>query len=81
MFLGADAMNQIAIAPEVLERLHELAKTTHRSDAEVIDEALNSYLAADRHYLKVLTERIAAADRGEFASEEEAARFFAEHGE
>ena len=74
-------MNQIVIAPEVLEHFHELAKTTHRSDAEVIDEALNSYLAADRHYLKVLAARIAAADRGEFVSDEEAARFFAEHGE
>jgi len=74
-------MNQIVIAPEVLEHFHELAKTTHRSDAEVIDEALNSYLTADRNYLQVLTARIAAADRGEFASDEETVRFFAEHGE
>jgi predicted transcriptional regulator len=74
-------MNQIVIAPEVLEHFHELAKTTHRSDAEVIDEALTSYLAADRHYLKVLMARLAAADRGEFASDEETSRFFAEHGE
>jgi len=45
------------------------------------DEALNSYLTADRNYLQVLTARIAAADRGEFASDEETVRFFAEHGE
>jgi len=74
-------MNQIVIAPEVLEHFRELAKVTHRSDADVIDEALNSYLAADRHYLEVLAARIAAADRGEFAGEEEVSRFFSEHGE
>jgi predicted transcriptional regulator len=74
-------MNQIAITPEVLEHFHELAKATHRSDAEVIDEALTSYLAADRQYLWVLMARLAAADRGEFASNEETTRFFAEHGE
>ena len=72
-------MNQIVIAPEVLERFHELATTTHRTDADLIDEALNSYLAADRHYLNVLLVIISAADRGDFASEEEVGRFFAEH--
>jgi predicted transcriptional regulator len=74
-------MNQIAVAPEVLERLHELAEITHRSDAEVINEALTSYLATDRHFVKTLTARVAAADRGEFASEEEVTRFFTEQGE
>ncbi|MBK6555233.1 MAG: hypothetical protein IPG13_15410 [Rhodocyclaceae bacterium] len=54
-------MNQIVIAPEVLERFHELATTTHRTDADLIDEALNSYLAADRHYLNVLLVRISGA--------------------
>jgi predicted transcriptional regulator len=72
-------MNQIAVAPEVLERFHELAEVTHRSDTEVINEALTSYLIADRHYVETLTARIAAADRGEFASDEETTRFFAEH--
>lgn len=72
-------MNQIAIAPEVLERFHELAAATHRSDAEVIDEALTSYLAADRRYVTTLTERIVAAERGEFASDEVVENFFADH--
>ncbi len=72
-------MNQIAIAPEVLEGFHELAQATHRSDAELIGEALAGYLAADRHYVAVLAERIAAAERGDFASDEEAEHFFAQH--
>jgi predicted transcriptional regulator len=74
-------MNQIAVAPEVLVRFHELAAATQRSDAEVIDEALNSYLAADHRYVETLAERIAAADRGEFASDAAVERFFAEHAE
>jgi predicted transcriptional regulator len=74
-------MNQIIVALEVLERFHELAKATHRSETEIINEALTGYLNADRRYVEKLTERVAAADRGEFASEEEVARFFAEHAE
>lgn len=72
-------MNQIAVAPEVLERFHELATAMQRSDAEVIDEALNSYLAADRRYVAILAERIASAERGEFASDDTVERFFSEH--
>jgi predicted transcriptional regulator len=72
-------MNQIAVAPEVLQRFHELAAATQRSDAEVIGEALTSYLAADRRYVVTLTERIAAADKGDFASDEVVEHFFAEH--
>ena len=71
-------MNQIVIAPEVLERFHELATTTHRTDADLIDEALNSYLAADRHYLNVLLVRISAADRGDFSPSTSEARPLAE---
>ena len=54
-------MNQIVVAPEALDRSHELT-------------------AVERWYAEVLATRIAAADRGEFASETEVARFFAEHG-
>ncbi|MDP1606878.1 MAG: hypothetical protein Q8L93_09615 [Rhodocyclaceae bacterium] len=72
-------MNQIAVAPEILERFHELATATQRSDTEVIDEALASYLAADRRYVTTLAERIAAADRGEFASDEAVENFFSRH--
>jgi len=74
-------MNQIAITPEVLKSFHELAAATQRSDAEVIDEALTSYLAADRHYVATLAERIAAAERGEFASDTTVENFFAKHAE
>lgn len=74
-------MNQIVVAPEVLERFHELAEATHRDEAEIINEALTGYLVADRRYAETLAARVEAADRGEFASEKEIARFFADHGE
>lgn len=74
-------MNRIVVAPDVLDRFQELAEATHRSDAEIINEALTSYLAADARYVETLAARVAAADKGEFASEEEVARFFPEHAE
>ncbi len=74
-------MPQVVVTPEVLDRFHELAEATHRSEAEIINEALTGYLAADRRYADILAKRVAAADRGEFASEAEVARFFVDHGE
>ena len=74
-------MSQIVVAREVLDRFHELAEATHRSEEEIINETLVGYLTADRRYVETLAQRIAAADRAEFAGEEEVARFFAEHAE
>lgn len=69
------------IEQEMQRQFHQLAKETHRTESEIIHEALAGYLAADHHYVEVLRQRIAAADRGEFASENEVEAFFAEHGE
>lgn len=74
-------MNQIAIAPELLNRFHKLAEVTHRSESEIINEALTGYLAADRRYVETLTTRLAAADRGEFACDEAVERLFGENAE
>lgn len=69
------------IEQEMQRQFHQLAKETHRTESEIIHEALAGYLAADHHYAEVLRQRIAAADRGEFASENEVEAFFAERGE
>ena len=74
-------MKQIVVFPEVLDRFRELAEATHRSETEIIDEVLAGYLATYSGYVELLAVRIAAADRGEFASDAEATRFFREHGE
>jgi RHH-type rel operon transcriptional repressor/antitoxin RelB len=68
----------LTIEQEMHQQFQQLAKETHRTEAEIINEALAGYLAADRHYVEVLKQRIAAADRGEFASDDEVEAFFAE---
>ena len=70
----------LTIEHEMHQQFQQLAKETHRTEAEIIHEALAGYLAADRHYVEALKQRIAAADRGEFASEDEVEAFFAERG-
>jgi predicted transcriptional regulator len=74
-------IESLVIEKEIQQQFHQLAEETHRTESEIIHEALAGYLAADHHYVEVLKQRIAAADRGEFASEEEVEAFFAERGE
>lgn len=71
----------LIIEQEIQQQFHQLAKETHRTESEIVHEALAGYLAADHHYVEVLKQRIAAADRGEFASEDEVEAFFVERGE
>ena len=61
----------LIVEQEMQQKFHQLAEETHRTESEIIHEALTGYLAADHHYVEVLKQKIAAADRGEFASEEE----------
>jgi predicted transcriptional regulator len=69
------------IEHEIKQQFHQLAEETHRTESEIIHEALAGYLAADHHYVEVLKQRIAAADRGKFASDEKVEAFFAERSE
>lgn len=59
-------------------QFHQLAEETHRTESDIIHEALSGYLAADRHYVEILKQRVLAAERGEFASDNEVEAFFAE---
>jgi len=74
-------MNTIAIEDKLLERFHLLARETHRPEAEIINEALSSYLDSDARYVEVLRQRLEAADRGEFAIERQVDDFFSTLGE
>lgn len=71
-------METLVIEQELQRKFHQLAEETHRSESEIIHEALTGYLAADRHYIEMLSQRISAANRGEFASEKEVEAFFIE---
>ncbi|HEY4697771.1 MAG TPA: CopG family transcriptional regulator [Gallionella sp.] len=64
-------METLIIEQELQRQFHQLAEETHRSESEIIHEALTGYLAADRYYIEMLSQRISAANRGEFASEKE----------
>ncbi len=72
---------QLVIEQKMQQQFHQLAEETHRTESEIIHEALAGYLAADRHYVEVLKQRISAADRGDFASDDEVEAFFSERGE
>ena len=71
-------IKSVVIEQEMQKQFHQMAEETHRTESEIIHEALAAYLAADHHYVEVLKQRIAAADRGEFATEKEVDAFFAE---
>ena len=74
-------IESLIIEQEMQRQFHQLAKETHRTESEIIHEALAGYLAADQHYVEVLKQRVAAADRGEFAGDSEVKAFFAERDE
>jgi predicted transcriptional regulator len=69
------------VRPDILTQFHQMAERTHRPETELINEALASYLQAERQYREMLGRRLAAADRGEFAPEEEVEAYFAAHAD
>ena len=74
-------MNTIQIEDTLLERFHRLAAETHQAEADVIHDALTSYLDADEYYVRVLRGRLDSADRGKFASDREVDQFFHAHSD
>lgn len=74
-------MNMIAIEDSLLERFHRLADETQRPEADMIKEALSSYLNNDAQYTEILRQRMESADRGEFAGEQEVSMFFTTQGD
>ncbi len=71
-------MTSLVIEQGIQRQFHQLAEETHRTESDIIHEALAGYLAADHHYVERLKQRVAAADRGEFASDKDVEAFFAE---
>lgn len=69
----------LIIEQKLQQQFRQLAEETKWTESEIIiHEALAGYLAGDQHYVEVLKQRIAAADRGEFASDAEVEAFFDE---
>ena len=61
--------------------LHRIAEARHASDAEIAAAGLREYLHFEAAQITKIQAGIAAADRGEFASDQEVDAFFAKYGE
>lgn len=75
---GASQFN-VRLPAELKARLETYAELVGRSQAMVASEALSDYLAWRVPQVEALKQAIAAADRGEFASDSEVEAFFTRH--
>ena len=64
----------------VFRRLEGIAGKSDTTVEALIADAVGGLLQVDDEYLRELDQAIAEADRGEFATDEEAAHFFARFG-
>jgi RHH-type rel operon transcriptional repressor/antitoxin RelB len=71
----------LPVEPELKARLEQLAQSTHRDTAQLVKEALTSYLQSEAAQIKRIQQGKEAADRGEFASDEDTEAFFKKWGE
>jgi RHH-type transcriptional regulator, rel operon repressor / antitoxin RelB len=60
-----------------IHQLDTLAKQQHRDRTQLIEEAIDQYLALQHLHLARIDEGIKAADHGEFATEEQVQAEFA----
>ena len=60
-----------------LRKLDTLARQQRRDRTQVIEEAIEQYIALHKLYLEQIDEGIKAADQGDFATEEEVRAEFA----
>lgn len=71
----------LEIRSDLQAQLDNLAMETHRSESDLVNEALESYLQRTQLYITRLKQRVAEADAGQFANDNEMERFFLSHGE
>lgn len=64
----------IQLDPNTLGALDRLAEKTDRSREWLVNKAVEDYVAVNAWQIRKIEEGIAAADRGDFASDEELAR-------
>jgi len=70
----------VRVPVNVFDQLNDLAKATSRTKSFVTVEALSSYLDTQAWQIQEVTEALAEADRGEFATDEEVNAVFAKYG-
>ena len=66
----------VRLPDETTERLDRLAEKLDRSRAYVAAQAIADYVAREEWQIAEIAKGLAAAERGEFATDEEVARVF-----
>jgi RHH-type rel operon transcriptional repressor/antitoxin RelB len=69
----------VSLSPEEKALLDQIAAAQSRSQEELASEALREYLKFEVEQIRKIREGIAAADRGDFATDEEVEAFFARY--
>ncbi|CAB5080271.1 hypothetical protein D3OALGA1CA_148 [Olavius algarvensis associated proteobacterium Delta 3] len=68
------------IDKKISEKLDALARSTARSRSFLIAEAVKAYVDDQAWQIEAIESGVAAANRGDFASDEKVARTFAKYG-
>jgi predicted transcriptional regulator len=69
----------LEIRPDIRAGLHALAEETHRTEADMVNEALAAFLAHERWAIARMREGLAQAERGEFVPDADMDAFFARY--
>lgn len=75
-----DSQVSVRLPNELKDRMETYAQLTGRTKSHVAMEALAAYLDDRIPQIEDLKQAVLAADRGEFASDEEVASVFAKYG-
>lgn len=78
--MDAMILNEAQLSDDLRGALAQLAALTGQSKSAITEEALREYLGWRIEQLLDLREAVAAADRGEFATDDEVKAFFKRHG-
>jgi predicted transcriptional regulator len=62
----------LTIRDDLAKRLESLAKTTHQSESSLATQTIEDFLTVQEWHMNAVKEGIAAADRRDVASHEEA---------
>lgn len=62
----------LTIREDLAKRLATLAKTIHKSKSSLATEAIEEFLTVQEWHIQAIKEGIAAADKGDIVSHEEA---------
>jgi predicted transcriptional regulator len=69
----------ITLEPSLRQRLVDLAQATQRDETTLIEEALIHFLDLQEWQRQRIEQGLAAADRGEFASDDDLARILGKY--